>query len=129
MNRHSIIQVLGSLLFLAGFWARSPFSESLGGYHLLSATAVSRDGGWDYLFLDAAARRPYVAHADSIQVLDADHLSVLGTLPNVLHPHGISLVPEFGKGYASSGDPGSVIVFDLKSLKRLGQIKTSKDSD
>jgi DNA-binding beta-propeller fold protein YncE len=41
----------------------------------------------------------------------------------------VVVLPDLGKGYASSGDPGSVVVFDLKTLKHLSEIPTSKDTD
>jgi len=100
-----------------------------GGYKILQKVSVIGDGGFDFLTVDSENRRVYISHNDSIQVLDADTLKLVGTVENVPHPHGIVFLPELGKGYASSGDPGSVIVFDLKTLKRLSEISASKDAD
>ena len=99
------------------------------GYQILRKIHLDGDGGWDFLALDNGARRLYVTHADRVQVLDADSLKLLGTVENVKRPHGVVLLPELGKGYISSGDPGSVVVFDLKTLKRLSEIRSSKDTD
>jgi DNA-binding beta-propeller fold protein YncE len=99
------------------------------GYHILKTASVPGDGGWDYLSVDAKARRLYIAHANSAQVLDADSLKLLGTVPGVKHPHGVLAVDAVGKGYASSGEPGSVVVFDLKTFKKKSEIKTSADCD
>src|SRR5579885_2518726 len=78
----------------------------MGGYKVLQKVPLPGDGGWDFLTLDNENRRLYVTHADSVQVLDADSLKLIGTVENVPHPHGILVLPELGKGYATSGDPG-----------------------
>jgi DNA-binding beta-propeller fold protein YncE len=98
-------------------------------YKLLSSTALPGDGGWDFLSVESASRRLYVTHTDSVQVLDADSLKLLGTVADVKRPHGVVALPELGKGFVSSGDPGSVVVFDLKSFQKLQEIPTSKDCD
>ena len=99
------------------------------GYKILQKVHLDGDGGWDYLKFDNDTRRLYVAHNNSFQVLDADSLKLIGTVEKVQHPHGVALVPDLGKGYASSGDPGSVVVFDLKTFKTITEIPSSKDTD
>jgi YVTN family beta-propeller protein len=99
------------------------------GYRILQKVSLPGDGGWDYLTVDSANRRLYVVHNNSVQVLDADSLKLVGTLVDVQHPHGVVVLPDLGKGYATSGDPGSVVVFDLKTLKRLSEISVTKDAD
>src|ERR1051325_8545599 len=42
------------------------------GYHILNEIKVGGDGGWDYLTVDAAARRLYVSHATHVIVIDID---------------------------------------------------------
>jgi DNA-binding beta-propeller fold protein YncE len=100
-----------------------------GGYKILQKVSLPGDGGFDFLVVDSDSRRVYITHNDSVQVLDADSLKLVGTIENVPHPHGVVILPDLGKGYATSGEPGSVVVFDLKTLKRLSEISTSKDTD
>jgi DNA-binding beta-propeller fold protein YncE len=105
-------------------------SAALGqGYHRVRSVALPGPGKGDYLCLDPAARRLYVTHADGVQVLDADSLKLVGAVEGVPHAHGVLVLPALGKGYATSGEPGSVVVFDLKSLKRLGEIPSQPDTD
>ena len=99
------------------------------GYKILQKIHLDGDGGWDYLRFDNDGRRLYVNHNNSVQVLDGDSLKLIGTVEKVQHPHGVAVVPELGKGYASSGDPGSVVVFDLKTFKTITEIPSSKDTD
>ncbi len=119
---------LGILLGWAGaLKAQDAMGPS--GYKILQKVPLPGDGGWDFLTVDSDNRRVYIAHNNSVQVVDADALTLIGTIENVPHPHGVVALPDLGKGYASSGVPGSVVVFDLKTLKRLSEIPDSKDAD
>src|SRR5579862_1429024 len=40
------------------------------GYHLLTTIALPGDGGQDYLAMDHAARRLYVTHGTTVEVMD-----------------------------------------------------------
>ncbi len=100
-----------------------------GGYKVIKKVRLPGDGGFDFLTVDSDNRRVYVTHNDSVQVVDADSLKLIGTVEKVSHPHGVVFLPELGKGYATSGDPGSVVVFDLKTFKHLAEIPTAKDCD
>ncbi len=99
------------------------------GYHVIESVPLPGDGGFDFLTVDSDNRRVYITHNDSVQVLDADTMKLVGTVEKVPHPHGVAFLPVLGKGYATSGDPGSVVVFDLKTFKHLAEIPTAKDSD
>jgi len=100
-----------------------------GGYKILQKVSLPGDGGFDFLTVDSDNRRVYITHNNSVQVVDADTLKLIGTVENVPHPHGVVFLPDLGKGYATSGDPGSVIVFDLKTFQHLSEIPASKDAD
>jgi DNA-binding beta-propeller fold protein YncE len=100
-----------------------------GGYKILQSVSLPGDGGFDFLTVASDNRRVYITHNDSVQVLDADTLKLVGTVDKVAHPHGVVFLPDLGKGYATSGDPGSVVVFDLKTFKHITEIPTAKDSD
>jgi hypothetical protein len=83
-------------------------------------------GGWDYVFVDASARRVYVSHATQVEVLNADTFEPVGTIPNTPGVHGIAVAPEFGRGFITAGKSDSVIIFDLTSLKPLSEVKVGK---
>jgi YVTN family beta-propeller protein len=99
------------------------------GYHVLKHYKLGGEGGWDYLTIDAKARRLYVSHATHVLVVDADTGSVVGDIPDTPGVHGIAIVEEFGKGYVSNGRTSTVTVFDLKTLKSLKQIPVGKNPD
>src|ERR1700741_4961201 len=98
-------------------------------YQLLKKVPVPGSGGWDYVSVDDAARRVYVSHSTQVDVLDADSLALVGTIPNTPGVHGIAIATEAGRGYISAGKADAAIAFDLKTLKPLGEIKVGKKPD
>jgi YVTN family beta-propeller protein len=99
------------------------------GYHIIKKVAVPGTGSWDYVTVDEAGRRVYIAHATQVEVLDADTAELVGTIPNTPGAHGVAVVPELGRGFITAGKADSVIIFDLKTLKPLGEIKVGKKPD
>src|SRR5215472_722429 len=98
-------------------------------YELLKKVAVPGTGGWDYVVVDEAARRVYITHATQVDVLDADSLALVGTIPNTPGAHGVAIAREFGRGYVTAGKADVVIPFDLKTLKASAEIKVGKKPD
>jgi YVTN family beta-propeller protein len=98
-------------------------------YQLLKKVAVPGTGGWDYITVDDAGRRIYISHATQVDVLDADTLAQIGTIPNTPGVHGVAIASEAGRGYISAGKADSAIAFDLKTLKPLGETKVGKKPD
>jgi WD40 repeat protein len=103
------------------------------GYHLIKKVPLGKAAGgaeyFDYITVDAEARRIYVSHGSEVKILDADNFSVVGTISGMKRCHGVALVPELGKGFITDGDAASVVVFDIKSLKKTGEIKSYPDTD
>ena len=81
------------------------------------------DDGWDYLTFDDGAQRLFIAHGTQVQVVDADHLTLAGTIADTPGVHGIALAQDVGHGYISAGRTGTIVVFDLRSLARLKEIQ------
>src|ERR1700694_4316818 len=103
------------------------------GYHLIKkiplGAAPGGGGYFDCVTVDAAARRVYLSHGAEVKVLDADNFSVVGTISGLKRCHGVVVLPELGKGFITDGDAASVSVFDLKTLKITGEIKSPPDTD
>jgi YVTN family beta-propeller protein len=62
-------------------------------------------------------------------VVDADSGAVVGSIPDLKRVHGIALVTDLGRGFISDGGADEVVVFDLKTLKASGHIKTGGNPD
>lgn len=118
-----------NLSFLAFLLLFSVFAFGEGTYHIIKKIPVEGQGGWDYLIVDEAARRLYVSHGTQVEVLDVDSGAVVGKIPNTLGVHGIALAPELGRGFVSDGQTSTVTVFDLKTLKTIGEVPTGKKPD
>ncbi|MGD0871441.1 MAG: YncE family protein [Bryobacteraceae bacterium] len=107
--------------------------QPAGSYHLLKKISLgAAEGGgeyFDYITFDAAARRVYLSHGTEVEVLDADSGSVAGKVAGLKRDHGVALVPELGRGFITDGDAGQVVIFDLKTLKTIGQVKADTDAD
>lgn len=117
--------VLGSGLSLA----RAPE----GGYRLLKKYDLGAAPGgkeyWDYITFDKATRRLYVSHNTEVKVVDADTGGIIGSIADLKRVHGTALVSELGRGFLSDGGSDEVVMFDTKTLKVTGHIKTGGNPD
>jgi DNA-binding beta-propeller fold protein YncE len=131
VSLRALAAVLFSLLVAVAVLA----VEQFGGYHLLkkaplgSATKGAKREYFDYITVDAAERRVYLSHGTEVMVVNADDNSVVGTIPGLKLAHGTLLLKDLGKGFISDGGSDRVVIFDLKSLKALGEIKTGGNPD
>jgi DNA-binding beta-propeller fold protein YncE len=110
------------------------------GYHLVKTIplppAPGGDEYYDYITIDADARRVYASHGTEVVVLNADDYSVVGKISGLTRCHGVAIVKELGKGFITDGDsrPGATVqkvaIFDLKTLKVTGEVNTNQaDTD
>jgi DNA-binding beta-propeller fold protein YncE len=99
------------------------------GYHVNKTVKLGGDGGWDYLTVDAKARRVYISRGSHVMVVDADSGALIGDIPNTSGVHGIAIVAEMDKGFISDGRDNNAMIFDLKTLKVLGTAPTGKNPD
>jgi len=96
------------------------------GYHLINKISIPGDYGWDYLTADSEGRRLYVSHDKEVVVIDLDSGKTVGKVPGS-DVHGIAVVRELGRGFISASDPGSVTIFDLKTLAVIGKVLVGED--
>ena len=99
------------------------------GYHLLKKFVLGGEGGWDLLAFDSTTHRLYISRGTHVMVVDADSGAIVGDIPNTPRVHGIAVAPEFGKGFTTNGGDATVTIFDLKTLKPLGQVKVGQNPD
>lgn len=87
------------------------------------------DGGWDYLIMDNAARRIYVARATRVMVVDADSGKLIAEIPDTQGVHGIALAAGLKRGFITAGRANNIVVFDLETLKPLATITAGENPD
>jgi DNA-binding beta-propeller fold protein YncE len=105
-----------------------------GGYHRINRYAFGAAEGstreyFDYITVDSSARRVYLSHGTEIKVLDADSGAVMGNIVGLKQDHGVAVAAEFGRGFITDGGQGTVVIFDLKTLKTIGEAKADHDAD
>jgi hypothetical protein len=130
MKKFSLCLSLVSCALLGAVALASPPDP---GYHLVKKIPLGAAPGgseyFDYVTVDSAARRVYLSHGAEVKVLDADNFSVVGTISGLKKCHGVLVLPELRKGFITDSDAASVVVFDLKTLKITGEIKSSPGTD
>lgn len=97
-------------------------------YHIAHQVNLPGDEGWDYLAFEQGGHRLFVSHGSRVLVVDTDTLTVVGEIADTPGVHGIALAPELGRGFISAGRANTVVVFDLKTLARLKEIKTTGEN-
>jgi len=125
------MSICGTLMLLGGL-AITLTADS--GYHLVktypfAAAPGSKSEYFDYVTVDSATRRVYLSRGTAVQVMDADTGANLGFIPGFTRQHGVALAPEFNRGFITDGDPGKIAIFDLKTLKIVGEVKSDPDTD
>src|ERR1700747_3631444 len=71
-------------------------------YHVIKKIPVGEEGSWDYLTIDADARRLYITRFDRVMVMDIDTGQIVGKVAKTPGVHGVALVPKLNKGYSSN---------------------------
>ena len=125
MNSLSRFVLAGSLGLLSGGALAAPAHAD---YRVLHRHVLGGDQGWDYLAVDAAARRLYVSHGDAVEVLDADSGKRVGRLDHLDGVHGVALAPGMHRGWISNGRSGEVTVFDTATLKPIATLKATGEN-
>jgi DNA-binding beta-propeller fold protein YncE len=120
--------VLAALLSGAGAAPAVPAAVAPPNYHVAHELPLPGDDGWDYLAFEQGGKRLFIAHGNHVLVVDTETLTVAGDIADTPGVHGIALAPDLGRGYVSAGRANSIVVFDLKTLARLKEIKSTGDN-
>lgn len=99
------------------------------GYHQIKKISIPGDGFWDYLTADPATGRIFVSHGTEVDVVDSKKGKVIGKITGLKLVHGIALAPEFNHGFISDGGANQVVMFDLKTLAKTGEIPAGTNPD
>jgi DNA-binding beta-propeller fold protein YncE len=99
------------------------------GYHVIKTLHLGGEGSWDYPTIDSEARRLYISRSTHVMVIDIDTDRVIGDIVDTPGVHGIAIASELNRGFTSNGRANTATIFDLKSLKVLGQVRTGENPD
>ena len=98
-----------------------------GEYKFIKEIPISGAGGWDYLSIDAKARRLYVTHMDKIVVVDLNNDAVVGEIGDTPGVHGFAIAPELG--FSSNGRENKVSIIDLKTNRTITKLEAGEVPD
>ena len=98
-------------------------------YRLARQVDLGGDGRWDYLTLDTASNRLFIARQDRVMVVDPKSGKLLGVIAGLDGAHGVALDYGTHHGFATSGRDGQVTMFDLNTLGVLSRTPAAKDAD
>ena len=118
--------LLAALTLLLGAAAAPALAQS---YHVARTYTLGGDGGWDYLALDTAGHRLFVARQDRVMVVNPETGALLGEIPGLNRAHGVAFDYAAGHGFATSGADSTVTMFDLRTLAVLTRTVAAIDDD
>jgi DNA-binding beta-propeller fold protein YncE len=110
-----MIGALSALIFIAVGFGQA--QEDGSSYKVLRKIELGGEGTWDYLTIDAEARRLYITRSSHVMVMDIDKEKLVGDIPNTPGVHGVALALKHRRGFTSNGGDSTVTVFDLETLK------------
>ena len=122
------MMVFGALC-VAALAAAIPAKAADPHWHLVQSVKLGPPDRWDFVTLGPDGARVYVAHQDKINIVDTRTGRLVGAVGPIAGAHGVAVVPAMGRLHADNGKSGTVSVFDVKTLKRLGEIPAALDAD
>ena len=84
---------------------------------------------WDYVSVDAAAHRLYVAHRERVDVVDTRDNKLVLQLAPAPGVHGAAAAPDLDLVFTSNGADGTVGVFDATTGEPLQTLKAGNNPD
>jgi DNA-binding beta-propeller fold protein YncE len=120
----AVLLVLGLAALVAVYWLFG--GDKTPQLKIVKTIPLGGEGKWDYLCLDAEARRLYLPRTATVQVVDLDNGVLVSTIANAgrNRVHGVALAPEQNLGFITAGKDRCVNAFDLTTLKITATVKT-----
>lgn len=123
-----------TLVFLVALATLATFglAQDAGPYQVLKRAKVGGEGGWDYIYADAAGRRLYIPRRGSpasgietrLTIFNLDTLEPVGEIAGV-GGQGAAVDPKSGHGFTSSRP---ISMFDTKAMKLIKTIDAAADA-
>src|SRR5437764_2404132 len=98
-------------------------------YEITHSYNIGGEGGWDYVVPDPANHRLFIARQNRVSVVDMNNGRLIAEIPGINGAHGTAIVSDIGRGFATSGNDSSILMFDAKSYKGLLKIRAGEDAD
>ena len=122
----ALVRQVAALIVALGITAASSGAQS---YRVAATHLIGGDGGWDYVALDTVGRRLFIARNDRVLVVDEASGKLLGEIPGFKRAHGVAFDYTARRGFATSGEDSSVVVFNLDGLAVIKRVHADDDAD
>jgi outer membrane protein assembly factor BamB len=109
--------------------ALSVLPQASGPYAITRTFPVGGDGSWDYIVPDPPTHRVFIGRQDRVMVIDQETGKLIGEVTGIKGAHGTAIVASVGRGFATSGNDQSVVMFDLNTFKTISRIPAAEDAD
>jgi YVTN family beta-propeller protein len=133
LMRHSFKARVNTIFAAVLFSTLTLSAANVQEYHLVKKVAfgATSDGReyFDYINVDPSSRRVYLSHGAEVLVVNADTGALLGKISGLELSHGVAIVPDLERGFITDGAKGKIVIFNLKSLKVIGEANAAKDAD
>ncbi len=127
--RRALVSVVIVVVGACNLWGGDPAVD----YHLVHKYEFGAAPGgreyFDYIKVDPASRRVYLSHGTEVLVVNADTGVLESKISGLKLSHGVALVPDQDRGFITDGEQGKIVIFDLKTLKVIGDVNAAKDAD
>ncbi|MGA8430697.1 MAG: YncE family protein [Candidatus Sulfotelmatobacter sp.] len=127
-SRNRIGMMMAVVMLCATAYAATPVNYHLENTYKFDAAPGGREY-FDYITFDPESRRLYLSHGTEVLVVNADSGKEEGKISGLTQSHGVAVAPEAGRGFVSDGAQGKAIIFDLKTLKVIGEANAAPDAD
>ncbi len=117
------LAVLLSFLVMPSLFAAPPT------YQVTRKFTLGGEGWWDYVVPDPPRHRLFIGRQNRVMVVNERNGKLLGAVLGIDGAHGVALVPQTQRGFATSGNDGTIVMFDLESFKSLARIPAAEDAD
>ena len=98
-------------------------------YSVMKTITLTGTGSIDFLTVDEASRRLFIARGSQIVVVDIDNGTHVGSVAGMNGAHGAVAVKALNKGFATNGGNKTVSVFDLTTLAVTASITVGSNPD
>ena len=118
-----------TVALICGFLCKPARVAAQQPYRILDHWKIGGGGRWDYMHADPEAHRLYLAHGDTVDVIDTETGKPVGAIHGLHGTHGIALDNAGKYGYISDGGGNAVVVFDRATLAEVTTIPAGTNPD
>lgn len=120
------MRILAAALSIGLISGQAPAAD--GPYKLIKDVAIGGEGGWDYLTVDAAAKRLYISHGTKVVVFDTVKDAIAGEILDTPGVHG-AVIASDGHIFTSNGRENKASMVDATTLATIKKIDTEGNPD